>query len=133
MAQIMTPHENKDQGNELSAQERRSVVRITCQTPLTFKVCKEETISKIMAGYTQNISPDGLRCTISENVPIGCVLWLKLDKDALTLCEEIEKRSVILQQGILGKVVWVEKQGEGSFNIGLQFITREEKIPNFNI
>lgn len=129
----MTPKENKHTGEELSAHERRSVVRITCQTPLTFKVCKEETITKIMAGYTQDISPDGLRCNISENVPIGCVLWLRLDKDALTLCEEIEKRSVILQQGILGKVVWVEKQNDGNYDIGLQFITREEKIPTFNI
>ena len=117
---------------EIKASERRTGVRISCQTPLTFKVCKEETISKIMAGYTQNISPDGLRCNISDNVPIGCVLWLKLDKDALILCEEIEKKSVILQQGILGKVIWVEKQNTDSYDIGLQFITREEISPSFN-
>jgi len=107
--------------------ERRAVVRITCKTQLSFKICKEETISKIMQGYTQNISPDGLRCTISENVPVGCTLWLKLDRDALVMCEEIERRTVILQQGILGKVVWIEKTGDGKYDVGLQFITREEK------
>jgi len=111
----------------LNTSERRAVVRLTCQTPLMFKICKEETISKIMQGYTQNISADGLRCTIAQKVPIGCVLWLKLDKDALALCEEIERKAVILQQGILGKVVWVDKQKNERYDIGLQFLTREEQ------
>ena len=111
----------------LYTRDRRAVVRITCQTPLTFKICKEETISKIMEGYTQNISSDGLRCTITEKVPKGCTLWLKLDTDALSMCEEIEKKAVILQHGILGKVIWVEKKESNSYDVGLQFITREEK------
>ncbi len=111
----------------VNATERRAVVRVTCQTPLTFKVCKEETISKIMEGYTHDISPDGLRCTITEKVPMGCTLWLRLDKDALGMCEEIERKAVILQQGILGKVIWIDKQKNNSYDVGLQFVTREEK------
>ena len=81
-----------------------------------------------MEGYTQDISPDGVKCTISEKVPIGCILWLKLDRDALSLCEEIEKKAVILQQGIIGKVIWVEKEDENRYDIGLQFLIREEKL-----
>ena len=111
----------------LKAEERRAAVRLTCETPLSFKVCKEETISKIMHGYTQDISSIGLRCTIEKKVPIGCVLWLKLDRGALRMCEEIETRAVILQQGVLGKVVWIEKENNSKFNVGLQFITRKEK------
>lgn len=83
-----------------------------------------------MEGYTQDISPDGVRCIISDKIPVGCTLWLKLDKDALVMCEEIEKHAVILQQGILGKVVWVEKQRDSKYEVGLQFITREEKGRN---
>ena len=112
--------------------ERRSVVRVVCQTPLAFKICKDETISKIMEGYTQDISPDGVRCIIAANVPVGCTLWLKLDKDAIIMCEEIEKRTVVLQQGILGKVVWIEKQRDNKFEVGLQFLVREEKSRNNN-
>ncbi|MFA5060293.1 MAG: PilZ domain-containing protein [Candidatus Omnitrophota bacterium] len=107
--------------------ERRAAIRISCQTPLAFKVCKEETISKIMEGYAQNISSDGLRCTISQEVPVGCTLWLKLDTDALSLCEELDKNAVILQHGILGKVVWLDKVSDDHYDIGLQFITREER------
>ena len=108
--------------------ERRCEPRIVCQAPLMFKICKEETLSKILEGYAQNISTEGLRCVIPERVPIGCTLWLKLDRDALSLCEEIERKAIILQQGILGKVVWVNEIPEGRFDIGLQFITREARI-----
>jgi len=107
--------------------ERRSALRISCQTPLEFKVCKKETVSKIMQGYTKNVSSGGIQCTISHEVPEGCTLWLKLDIDALTLCEEMDKRAVILQKGILGKVVWINKIEDNKFDIGLQFLTREEK------
>lgn len=107
--------------------ERRAVIRIRCQSPLQFKVCKEETISKIMEGYTRDVSGDGLRCNISQEVPEGCTLWLQLDPDALSLCEEIEKRSVILQHGILGKVIWIDKKNEHKYEVGLQFIVREER------
>lgn len=107
--------------------ERRAAVRVSCQTPLTYKICKEETISKIMQGYTQDISKDGLRCTISQEVPVGCTLWIQLDTDALTLCEELERNAVILQHGILGKVIWLEKERENNYEVGLQFVTRQEK------
>jgi len=113
---------------KINSSERRVAVRINCASPLSFKVCKDETIDKIMQGYTQNISNDGLRCMITDKVPIGSILWLKLDRDALTLCEELERNAIILQHGVLGKVVWIEKAGETNFEVGLQFLTREEKI-----
>ena len=81
-----------------------------------------------MEGYTRDISKDGVRCMIPEKIPVGCTLWLQLDRDALMMCEEIEKRAVILQHGILGKVVWVEEQDKNQYEIGLQFLVREEKI-----
>ena len=117
------------ENSKINPPERRAAVRISCETPLTFKVCKDETIDKIMQGYTQNISKDGVRCIIAEKVPIGCIVWLKLDRDALTLCEELERKAVILQHGILGKVVWIESAGEPNYEVGLQFLTREERNP----
>lgn len=115
-------------GQKFSNEERRLSTRIDCQTPLGFKVCKEETISKLMEGYTSNISSDGMRCVISEEVPLGSTLWLKLDADALSLCEEIEHKVVIVQHGVLGKVIWAEKMNDKNYDVGLRFITREEKI-----
>ncbi len=105
--------------------DRRSAMRLTCQSPISFKVCKEETISKILEGYTKDISKGGVRIVISQKVPVGCTLWLKLDRDALSLCEELEKNALILQQGIIGRVVWVDQISDKECDIGLQFITRQ--------
>ncbi|MFC1704415.1 PilZ domain-containing protein [Candidatus Omnitrophota bacterium] len=108
--------------------ERREFIRLSYNRPLMYKVCKKATISKILKGYTHNISSAGLMCNLQEKVPKDCILWLQLDPGALSLCEEIERRSVIIQHGVLAKVVWEKKKGENdSYDIGVCFITREEK------
>jgi hypothetical protein len=106
--------------------ERRQFIRLPYRTPLKYKICKEETIKKIMYGYTQNISQSGLLCDIKEPVPINSVLWLALDMGALSICSEIEKRSIILQHGILGRVVRTYQKKDGTFDVGIRFLTREE-------
>ncbi len=107
--------------------DRRQFIRLDYVVPLAYKVCKEETISKLLSGYTQDVSPAGLQCKLDKQVPKDSILWLSFDTDTLTLCEELEKRSVIVQKGILGKAVWIKQNKDGSFYVGVQFITREEK------
>lgn len=106
--------------------ERRQFVRLPYRTPLQYKVCKEETIKKLMSGYTEDISQSGLLCNIKESVPADSVLWLLLDMGMLNVCAEIEKKSIILQHGVLGRVVRSYPKKDGSFDVGLQFLTREE-------
>jgi hypothetical protein len=118
--------------NNLPA-ERREFVRLSYRAPLMYKVCKQTTISRIMEGYTRNISKAGLMCNIKGLVPKDCTLWLKLDLGALSMCKEIEKGCVILQQGILGKVAWLSKLEDESCDVGVRFITRKEKYsPELN-
>jgi len=113
--------------NKYSGVERREFVRIDCVAPLAFKVCKEETIAKLLEGYTSNVSPAGALCKIKEKVNIGDILWLCLERSALNLCSEIERRSLIYQNGIIGKVVRIEVKNHNEIFVGVQFLTREEK------
>lgn len=92
-----------------------------------YKLCKRATVTKILEGYTRDISNSGLRCNLNEKVSKDTVLWLKLDAGAIELCKEIEKNSVVIQQGVLGKVVWQKRLSESSYDTGVRFITREEK------
>jgi len=108
-------------------QERRRFIRLNYVTLLAYKVCKEETIHKLLEGYTSDISPSGLLCTIKEKVKLDDTLWLSFDRDTLTICQELEKRSLIYQNGIIGKVVRMEDKADGTYEAGIQFITREEK------
>jgi hypothetical protein len=123
---ILNPREIN---NTYTGPERRQFIRLAYKTPLMYKVCKEETISKLLEGYTRDISQSGLLCNIKDEVPKDCILWLGLDMGMLSICEEIEKNVVIVQKGILGKVVRMIKQGDTGYDVGVRFITRREKPP----
>jgi len=106
--------------------ERRQFVRLDYVMPLDFKVCKRKTISKLLAGYTSDISQEGLLCTIKDKVNKNDILWLSFDRSTLNICEELEKRILIYQNGVIGKVVRIENKNN-DYLVGVKFITREEK------
>jgi hypothetical protein len=107
--------------------ERRKFVRLGFSTPVDYKVCKQETLSKLLQGYTSDVSEAGLLCNIKEKVNKDDILWLSFDRATLVICEELEKRALIYQNGIIGKVVRIESKDMGDYDIGIQFLTREEK------
>ena len=107
--------------------ERRVFPRLEHITPLAYKVCNKETISKLLQGYVSNVSEAGLLCTIQEKVSQEDILWLSFNRDTLGVCQEMEKRSLIYQNGIIGKVVRVEEKQDKTYSVGIHFITREEK------
>ncbi|HOX54147.1 MAG TPA: PilZ domain-containing protein [Candidatus Omnitrophota bacterium] len=117
----------KAKSKKFTGAERRRFIRLSYRKPLMYKLCKRTTICKILEGYTRDISNSGLRCNLNEKVAKDTVLWLKLDAGAIELCKEIEKNSVVIQQGILGKVVWQKKLSASNYDTGVRFITREEK------
>ena len=110
-----------------SGPERRQFVRLDHVTHLAYKVCKKETILKLLQGYTSNISQAGLLCNIKDKVNKNDLLWLSFDRNILDTCEALERRSFIYQKGIIGKVVRIEHRNNGTYNVGIKFITREEK------
>ncbi|MFA4842647.1 MAG: PilZ domain-containing protein [Candidatus Omnitrophota bacterium] len=112
---------------EYSGAERRQFVRLDYTAPLSFKVCKKETLSKILEGYTGDISQGGILCNIKEKVRPGDILWLSFERSSLVFCEDLEKRSLIYQNGVIGKVARVNMKKDKTFDVGLQFVTREEK------
>lgn len=113
--------------------EKRDFIRLEFSTPLTYKVCKPETISILLNGYTSNISESGILCNINHQVNDNDILWLVFDRGVLAICENLEKKTMIYQGGIIGKVMRVEVKTDGTYEIGLRFITREEgNLKNIN-
>jgi hypothetical protein len=108
-------------------QERRQFLRLNFRTSLNYKVCKKKTISMLLDGYVSNISQAGLLCNIRDKVKINDILWLSFDRATLSICVDLEKRVLIYQNGIIGKVVRVVPKGSDSFDVGIQFLTREEQ------
>ena len=107
--------------------DRRSFLRLEFKSPIQFKVCKKKTIFMLLKGYTSNISQAGLLCNLKEKVKRGDLVWLSFDRATLSICEDLEKRALIYQNGIVGKVVRIVRRARESFDVGVQFLTREEK------
>ena len=112
---------------KLQGKDRRQYIRLNYRRPFDYKVCREDTVSSLLSGYARNISQAGLLCNLDKEVPRDSTLWLRLDLATLHICQEIEKRSVILQNGVLGRVAWSKHQKDGSYEIGVRFLTKEEK------
>jgi hypothetical protein len=108
-------------------QERREFFRINYAAPLAYKVCNKDTVSKLLQGYTSNISEAGMLCNIREQVNADDILWLSFDRGVLDICAQMEKRALIYQNGVIGKVVRIEPKGYDNFDVGIRFLTREEK------
>ncbi|MCU0651730.1 MAG: PilZ domain-containing protein [Candidatus Omnitrophica bacterium] len=113
--------------NTYSGPERRKFIRLDYIAPLGCKICSEQTMNKLLQGYTADVSEAGLLCNIREQVKINDILWLAFDRGALSICSDIEKRALIYQNGIIGKVARIDQKEDSSFNVGVNFITREEK------
>lgn len=112
---------------EYKGEERRNFMRLDYKALLAYKVCREETINKLLQGYTADISQSGLLCNIKDRVNKDDILWLSFDRGMLNIFAEIERRSLIYQNGIIGKVVRIEQRNDDTYNVGVQFVTREEK------
>lgn len=110
-----------------SGKERRAFVRLDYTAPISYKVCKKKTISKLLEGYSSNVSESGLLCNINQKVDKDDILWVSFDRATLNICEELEKRALIYQNGVIGKVARIEYKAKDSFDVGIHFLTREEK------
>jgi uncharacterized protein (DUF927 family) len=122
------PKKNKQKTNtEFSGPERRQFVRLDYAAPLAYKVCKKATISNILQGYTVNVSQSGALCKINDKVKKNDLLWISFDRSALDICKDIESNVAIYQNGIIGKVMRIERNDDKAYNVGIRFITREEK------
>lgn len=106
--------------------ERRGFVRLSYSVPLDLKVCKRETISKLLEGYTSDISQSGLLCNIKDKVKKGDIIWLCFDRATLNICEELEKKAFIYQGGIVGRVARIGNKGNKTYDVGIKFISRQE-------
>jgi len=112
---------------EYKGPEKREFLRLEYKVPLAYKICRQETIDKLLQGYTADISPSGLLCNIKDRVNKDDILWLSFNKSTLSVFELLEKRSLIYQNGIIGKVVRIEQKNNNTYNVGIKFLTREEK------
>lgn len=117
-------------------QERREFFRVKFETPIQFKSYSSDQDPAKRAGLpsssgvSQDISQSGILFQTSHTPPqLSSILWMHLDIRTLKICQEIEKRAIIFNDGLLGKVVRVEEDAENQniYEVGVCFLTQDQK------
>lgn len=118
-----------------NSQEKREFFRINFSSPLSFKSYSvDRSAPKISTadtpGSSKNISQSGILFQTTENPPaLSSILWMDLDIRTLNICQEIENRALVLNKGLLGRVVRVEENPNNAdvFDVGVCFLTKDQK------
>ena len=105
--------------------ERREFFRLNFRTPLKYKAYSERPTS----GTSQNVSQSGILFQTEQAPKISSLVWLSLDMRTLKICQEIENRALILNNGLVGKVVRVEEDphSNNAYDVGVCFLQKNEK------
>lgn len=105
-------------------QNRREFFRLKFSAPVRFKSYPKTSQE---SGVSQNISQSGILFQTPKNPPqLSSLLWMNLDLRTLKICQEIENRALILNNGVVGKVVRVE-EGQRNYDVGVCFLTQEQR------
>ncbi len=105
--------------------DRREFFRVPFRNPLKYKAYSE----KQATATTENISQSGILFQTEEAPKLSSVLWLSLDIRTLKICQEIEARALIFNNGVLGRVVRVEEDsnsGKG-YDVGVCFLKKDQR------
>ena len=111
-------------------EEKREFLRVDYETPLNFKVLKEDKLSSKSDVHARNVSACGLlfRTSTEASIPsLSSIVWVELDPKMMNICAEIEDDLVIHKNGVYGRVVRIAEGEPGkSYDIGVCFLRKKD-------
>lgn len=118
--------------------ERREYFRLKFNTPLQFKAYdtvlgnhpRSTAPTSSSRGSAQNISQSGILFQTEQAPPkLSSIVWMNVDMRTLKICQEIESKALIFNNGVLGKVVRVEEDVDNSnaYDVGVVFLNKNDK------
>ena len=118
--------------DDFAGKEKREFFRYRHTKPAHFKEIEpnDHTISDAAAAVTKNLSASGMLFTSEYPPRLSSIIILDVDYRTTMLCSEIEERALILNNKLLGKVVRIEDNDNGSYDIGVAFINKSDTLPD---
>ncbi|MFC1576098.1 PilZ domain-containing protein [Candidatus Omnitrophota bacterium] len=113
-------------------QEKRQYYRVEHERPLTFRVVKhppETDSTEVPAtAVSQNLSAAGIyfKANIQKGPRVGSVILIDVDFKTAEICKELEQHVLIKDNKILGKVVRVDDNKNGTCGVGVAFVTKSD-------
>ncbi|MFH1790478.1 MAG: PilZ domain-containing protein [Candidatus Omnitrophota bacterium] len=120
--------------DEYAKDDRREFLRYDFSEPLSYKTIKSPRQNvrspELVTGDSRNLSASGvLFVTGLGNVPdISSILLMDLDRRAVSICREIEEQAFMVRDRILGKVVRLEDNDDGTCSIGVAFLKKSSPL-----
>ena len=119
---------------DFRGREKREFLRYSYKKPLKYNiinVLKNKHFSpEFIGAISRNLSASGIFfVTDVEEVPnISSLLVMDLDYQTANICKEVEERALILNNKLIGRVVRIEDNEDGTYGIGVAFITRSNPL-----
>ncbi|MGB2600773.1 MAG: hypothetical protein WBD00_07920 [Candidatus Omnitrophota bacterium] len=110
--------------------DKREFLRVDYETPLNFKVLKDEKLTSKSDISSINVSACGLlfRTSTDSSIPsLSSIVWIELDSKMMNICAEIEGDLIIHKNGVFGRVVRIAEGEPGkSYDIGVCFLRKTD-------
>ncbi|MCX5686009.1 MAG: PilZ domain-containing protein [Candidatus Omnitrophica bacterium] len=116
-----------------AGKEKREFFRYQHEAPVQYKVLNpaggKSLSSKLVDAVSKNLSVSGVLFTSSFLPEISSILVLDLDYRTSRICQEIEKRALMVENRMIGKVVRIEESDNGLYDVGVAFVRKTDKLP----
>ena len=115
-------------------EERRQFLRCGYEKPIHYSIISAPKDKKspfsLFKAVSKNLSASGiLFITKTNDVPeISSLLILDLDYKTANVCHEIDKRALIKNNRLLGRVVRIEDNENGTCGVGIAFINKSDRL-----
>lgn len=120
--------------DEYSGKDKRQFLRHDYDKTINFKTLSSSKRQDLSSDYTKatskNLSASGiLFVTTVKRVPnISSILALDLDHRTANICQEVEDQAVIVNDKVLGKVVRIEDNDDGTCGVGVAFLKKKSSL-----
>jgi len=115
-----------------TGEEKRQFLRQRHEKPVRYKVLNigrgRKGASRFMDAVSKNLSASGILFSSNDMPKISSLLVLELDYRIAQICKEIEENALIVNNKLFGKVVRIEDNGSGLYDIGVAFIKKFDDL-----
>lgn len=119
--------------NNYSGKEKREFFRYSHEKPVQYKVLgssdKGTAGSDFIDAVSKNLSASGVLFTSNYLPKISSIVAIDLDYRTSRVCQEIEDRAMIVDNKMVGKIVRIEENDDGAYDVGVAFVKKSEKLP----
>ena len=116
-----------------AGKDRREFFRYKHEKPVQYKVLNpsggKSLSSEFIDAVSKNLSVSGVLFTSTLLPEISSILVLDLDYRTSRICQEIEKRALMVGNRMVGKVVRIEESDSGLYDVGVAFVRKTDKLP----